>query len=120
MARFLIDEDLPRSLAEALRRPGLDARDVRDVGLRGHSDEAIFEFAVAQAMVVVTADVDFGNVLRFPQDRHHGIVVARFPNETPIAELNAAVVAAIESLRTSDLEGAVVVIEPMRIRVRKR
>lgn len=38
MAVFLVDEDLPRSLARLLRAESLDAEDVRDVGLRGKTD----------------------------------------------------------------------------------
>jgi predicted nuclease of predicted toxin-antitoxin system len=32
--RFLIDADLPRSVAEVIRRHGHEAIDVRDIGLR--------------------------------------------------------------------------------------
>jgi hypothetical protein len=38
MHRFLVDEDMPRSTARVLRGAGYEAEDVRDVGLRGHSD----------------------------------------------------------------------------------
>jgi len=39
--RFLTDEDVPRSTARILREAGFDATDVRDVGLRGKSDEEV-------------------------------------------------------------------------------
>jgi len=38
VAKFLVDEDLPRSLARELRQAGIDAVDARDAGLRGHPD----------------------------------------------------------------------------------
>jgi predicted nuclease of predicted toxin-antitoxin system len=37
--RFITDEDIPRSTARVLRDAGFDAVDVRDVGLRGKSDQ---------------------------------------------------------------------------------
>jgi len=43
--RFITDEDVPRSTARVLRDAGFDAVDVRDVGLRGKSDEAVFDYA---------------------------------------------------------------------------
>ena len=64
MARFLVDEDLPRALAPALREAGLDARDVREEGLRGQPDANIFSFAVERGFVIVTADVEFGTSRR--------------------------------------------------------
>ena len=39
--RFITDEDVPRSTARVLRDAGFDAIDVRDVGLRGKSDQEV-------------------------------------------------------------------------------
>ena len=38
MWRFVVDDDMPRSTAPALRQAGWPAEDVRDVGLAGHED----------------------------------------------------------------------------------
>lgn len=53
---FLIDEDLPRSTARALRAGGRDAVDVRDVGLRGHTDEEVFDYAQKRNAVPGSGD----------------------------------------------------------------
>ena len=45
MIRFLIDEDLPRSTAKLLREAGFESFDVRDIGLRGAKDDAIYHRA---------------------------------------------------------------------------
>jgi len=45
MITFLIDEDLPRSLKSELIKRGYNAIDVRDVGLRGQSDDKIYKYA---------------------------------------------------------------------------
>lgn len=80
MARFLVDEDLPRSLARVLADLGREASDVRDVGLRSQPDEAVMEYAVREGLTVVTGDLGFGNEVRFPPDHHRGVIVARLPN----------------------------------------
>ncbi len=36
--RFLVDEDLPRSIDSLLQEYGHEAIDVRDIGLRGAND----------------------------------------------------------------------------------
>lgn len=66
MSRFLVDEDLPRSLAPALREAGFDTQDVRDVGLRGCSDAEVFARAQAEDRILLTADLGFANALAFP------------------------------------------------------
>ena len=48
--KFLIDEDMPRSTARELRNSGYAAYDVRDVGLRGHSDSEVFNQEVTKFM----------------------------------------------------------------------
>ncbi|MBK9262569.1 MAG: DUF5615 family PIN-like protein [Polyangiaceae bacterium] len=117
--RFLVDEDLPRSLARALRAGGFDAEDVRDVGLRGCSDAEVYRFAVTHQRAVITADLGFADVRTYPLGTHAGIIVTRYPNETPITDLNAAILNAIRSLLEDDLRGALVVVEPHRIRIRR-
>ena len=67
--KFLIDEDLPRSIAGALRAAAHEALDARDCGLRGGSDQEVFEYAQRACAVVLTGDVGFGNL--------HGIPFAR-------------------------------------------
>src|SRR5262249_39183303 len=62
-------------------------RDVRDVGLCGASDASILGYAVAHGLTLVTGDVGFSNVLNFPIERHHGIIVVRFPNEISAMKL---------------------------------
>jgi predicted nuclease of predicted toxin-antitoxin system len=120
MPRFLIDEDMPRSLARVLRDAGFEVEDVRDVGLRGNSDERIFEYAVLHSLVVVTGDLGFANILRFPPNDHAGIVVCRFPNEWSLSGINDIALRGIMTLATEPLTGSIAVIEPSRIRVRKK
>ena len=63
MPTFLVDEDLPRSLAPQLRSAGFATEDVRDVGLGSRPDEQIAAYALARACAVITRDVRFANQL---------------------------------------------------------
>jgi predicted nuclease of predicted toxin-antitoxin system len=47
MARFLVDEDLPRRIARLAAARGADAVHVLDVGLRGEPDPIVLAAAVA-------------------------------------------------------------------------
>lgn len=102
-----------------MRAAGFDAEDVRDVGLRGHTDADVFRFAVANQRAVVTADLGFADVRTYPLGSHDGIIVTRFPNEIPVVDLNAAVMKALAELGDDDLRGALVIVEPHRIRIRR-
>ena len=119
MARFLVDEDLPRSLVRVLRDAGQEADHVIDRGLRGQPDGSIFDHAMTNEMVLVTGDLGFANVLRFPLGSHHGIVVTRFPNELSTATMNADIVRALGDLSDEEFRGNLVILEPGRVRLRR-
>jgi len=120
MPKFAIDEDMPRSTGKALQGRGYEIKDVRDHGLRGADDEKVFRFAQNNQAVLITADLGFGNILRFPIGSHCGIVIARFPNAMPTIEINRELVARFADLTESDFNGSLVVIEPGRVRIRKQ
>jgi predicted nuclease of predicted toxin-antitoxin system len=56
---FLIDAQLPPSLAEALRQAGCQAIHVIDLGLLGATDQQIWDEAISRSAVLVTKDRDF-------------------------------------------------------------
>ena len=120
MLKFVIDEDMPRSTAKALKKRGYEALDARDTGLRGKSDEEVFKFAQKERAVLLTGDLGFGNILRFPIGKHQGIVIVHFPNEVSVSELNNQIIKAFDSITDSDLKGNLLILEPGKMRLRKR
>jgi len=64
--RFLIDEDLPRSTDDLLRRYGHDAVDLRDIGLKGSKDSAIAAYAQKEALCLLTGGFDFSDIRKYP------------------------------------------------------
>lgn len=119
MGSFLIDEDMPRSTASALRQEGHVATDVRDVGLRGHSDEDVFAYAQHHELTLITADLGFANVLRYPPGSHAGIVVLRVPNDLLTQQVNTELLRALDDLKSQDLKGLLVIVEVGRTRIRR-
>ncbi len=119
MPVFVIDEDLPRSMAAALRESGHLALDVRDHGLRGKSDRVIFDFAQRNNASVLTGDMGFGNLRHYPLGAHRGIVILHYPNEVPPAELNRNLLKALTTLAEDDFPGNLIIIEPGRVRIRR-
>lgn len=84
MLRFYLDEQMPRALAIALRRRGIDVVRAQDVGLRQASDLEHWKFAEQEQCVIVTKDSDF---LSMDQEgmSHFGIVF--FEEDRRIGEM---------------------------------
>lgn len=120
MLKFVIDEDMPRSTARTLKAKGFEALDVRDCGLRGQSDEEVFKFAQREKATILTGDMGFANLLRYPIGSHVGIVIAHFPNEMSTSELNSQIIHAFNNLAETDFKGNLIILEPGRIRIRRK
>jgi len=120
MPRFVIDEDMPRSTGKALQDLGYEVKDIRDHGLRGMDDERIYQFAQNNQAVLITGDLGFGNILRFPIGSHYGIIVVHFPNEMSTDEINRQLVQRLKEFIEDDFKGNLIIIEPGRVRIRKK
>lgn len=57
--KFLVDAQLPPSLAQWLRAAGADAAHVEQVGLRDAADQEIRDYAARQGYILITKDKDF-------------------------------------------------------------
>jgi predicted nuclease of predicted toxin-antitoxin system len=119
MVSFVVDEDMPRSTSAALSNEVYGVKDVRDHGYRGTGDQEVYAFAQREMAVLLTGDLGFGNVLKFPLGEHFGIVVARFPNELSPREINREILSSLKELDENDFKGNLIILEPGRIRIRR-
>jgi predicted nuclease of predicted toxin-antitoxin system len=120
MPKFVIDEDMPRSTGAVLKKRGYAVKDIRDYGLRGAADRQIYEFAQSEKAVLLTGDKGFGNILRFPLGGHFGIVIVHFPNEMPTIEVNRHLLQRFDDLLEDDFKGNLIIMEPRKIRIRRK
>jgi predicted nuclease of predicted toxin-antitoxin system len=119
VATIVIDEDMHRSVAEPLVRMSHRVLDIRDHGLRGAPDEQIFAFAQQEQAALFTADLDFSNLISFPLGTHHGIIVARFPNELSTARINEEISQGLAGVTDAEIRGRLIIVEIARTRIRR-
>ena len=115
--RFLLDMGVDVRVATWLREQGHDSLHLRDQGLQRLPNGEIFTKAISESRVILTFDLDFGEIAALARGRNASVVVLRLHNtRTPhVLERLASVLTDCASILE---EGAVVVVEESRHRIR--
>jgi predicted nuclease of predicted toxin-antitoxin system len=116
--KFLADMGVSWRVVEWLRSNGHDATHLADLGLERFSDPKIFAMAAAEQRVLITFDLDFGEIAARSGRIQPSVIVFRLANARPtnvIARLNVALVDA----RSAIDRGAIILVEQTRIRIRR-
>ena len=115
--KFKLDENLGRGIARILREADHDVSTVQEQKLSGTSDREIYEVCRREQRCLVTLDLDFANVLRFPPEPTAGIVVFRPANKAIITTLAALARQLVAGLKAERLGGRLWIVESGRIRI---
>jgi predicted nuclease of predicted toxin-antitoxin system len=103
---------------EALRRANYDAVHLRDEGLIRLPDSQIAAKAVTERRIVLTFDLDFGDILAAARSEAPSVIIFRLRNQTPAA-VNPRLFRVIAECETELASGAIVIVENEGFRVRR-
>lgn len=116
--RFLLDMGVDVRVATWLRDQGHEALHLRDEGLQRLPNGEIFTKAISERRIILTFDLDFGEIAALARGRKTSVVVFRLHNTRTqhVRDRLAAVLADCSAILEA---GAVVVVEETRHRVRQ-
>jgi predicted nuclease of predicted toxin-antitoxin system len=111
------DENLPFALVALARERGFDALSVADQGLGGAPDDRVAAVCAGEGRVLVTLDLDFGDIRRYVPERHAGLVVLRVARQDA-PHLTDVLRRVLDELQRRSPAGQLWVVDESAIRVR--
>lgn len=117
--KFLIDNAVSPQVSAALRDAGHDSVHVRDLAMQAAPDGVVFELAEKEGRIVVSADTDFGTLLALRGVLRPSVILFRHGAERDPERQAALLLSSLVDLEAHLLAGAMVTIEPTRIRIRQ-
>lgn len=115
--RFLADMGVDIRVVDWLRNNGHDAKHLREEGLHRMPNGEIFTKAIQENRIIVTFDLDFGEIVALSKGKKASVILFRLHN-TRTSHLLRRLSAVLKDTANALEEGAVVVVEESRHRVR--
>jgi predicted nuclease of predicted toxin-antitoxin system len=117
--KFLVDQNRPPQLAEALRRAGHDAVHTEELGLERAPDNELFDRAAADGRIIISGDTDFTAMLAERGSKAPSLILFRMRGRRRAAEQAALLLANLDAVADDLNGGAIVVLQDERVRVRR-
>lgn len=115
--RFKLDENFGTRTQQVFRDAGYDVQTVCDEALQGASDQYLYEACCMEQRCLVTFDLDFADVTRFPPEKTGGIAVIRVPRNPSLSLLEKLVRQFLHSAGQMSVDKTLWIVEVGRIRV---
>ena len=117
--RFLIDANMPRSIIALVTNLGHEVEFARDVGLAAAPDHEIAARAQATGAPLLTRDLDFADVRRYPPSLYPGIVVLRLSDGVIAKDIVGVTERFLrDATFVGNLAGRLAIVEQDRVRFR--
>ncbi len=113
-----LDENLSRSHLHFLRALGYSADNVLDEGLSGAKDSELWRKVVEESRFLITLDLDFSDLRRFPPGTHPGILLVR-PSRNSRDAVQRVLSRTIQAHPLSTLTGCLAVADDWKTRIRR-
>ena len=116
--KILADMGVSMTTVKALRDNGFDITHLLEERLERLTDSKIIEKAKIEGRVIVTFDLDFGDLLALGKDSLPSVILIRLANETPIS-VTPKVLSVLLNHKDDLSSGSIITLTENRIRVRK-
>ena len=115
--RYKLDENLGTRTQDLFWARGHDVQTVRSEELQGCTDARLYEVCRQEQRCLVTLDLDFADVTRFPPSDANGIVVIRVPQNPSLPLLEQLIRQFLEFSMSTLVDRRLWIVEMGRVRI---
>ncbi len=115
--KLKLDENLSRHLKPVLIGLGHDVMTAADENLLSHPDTEIAQAANEEQRMLMTLDIEFADLRKYPPGSHPGVILFRLLSLSPLS-VNSFVTDFVRRTDLSKLASCVAVVDPVHVRVR--
>lgn len=76
--KFLLNENITPLIKDFFLTHGHQCFDIYETGLSGKKDEEVIEFAIANELIVVTHDLDYGRIISLSGKQFPSVITLRY------------------------------------------
>jgi hypothetical protein len=113
--RFKLDENADPRWREPLELAGHRTSTTAEESLNGSADGTVAATCQELGLCLITADLDFSQIVDYPPEKYAGIIVLRHPR--PIAGMRDLVRQVAIAVSQDSPAGQLWIVEPGRIRI---
>lgn len=121
MFRFLLNANISYETAEFLNSLGHDAKTVAQFDLEQSEDIEIVRKAIKEKRIIITFDLDFGEIFYFSTKEKFWVVVLKLKNQT-VESVNKTLNWLLKTkiLEKTGLQNTLMIVQERRVRVRRK
>lgn len=119
LMKFLVDMALSPKTVEFLKNKGYNAIRVNEIFEgKGIDDKTIFEHARDNYYCLITADLDFGELLAFSRSKKPSTIILRL-KDPRIPNTNRVLLESLPKVKQAIIDGSIIILLDMKIRIRE-
>jgi len=118
--KFLVDENISPLTVKFLNDMGLDVVDLIKLNKRGITNGDLVDLAMAKKRIIITQDLDLGEIHFFSSKKKFGAIVIRLKTPT-IEDINFVLKNFFEKFdyKETDLTKSLIILDEKKYRIRK-
>ncbi len=119
MIKVKLDENFPPSCVALFTAAGFDSSSVFHQRMSGSDDDNLYRVCIKEERILITFDLDFANIIRYPSQNTKGIVVYRVRKKITLQEIFKICELIIDVLKKNEANQNLLIIDGLKLRIRK-